>query len=389
MKVNYEKLLDFAVSDRQRQAIKLRVSGLTARKAASQMGISEPSFHLLIKRAKYQAAIHGWSPENDMVHPTGPVHVAKGTSTLYNEDGKPVMQWVKTSLNHERMLETMREVIEELKTDIKPLKPTKLSNRTQIEDLLNLHILTDAHFGMRSWAEETGANWDLEIAEQTTIEAFGHLVASSPDAKTGFFLQLGDALHSDGLSPVTPSSGHVLDADGRFPKVVRTVIRVFRQCIHMLLSKHEKVIVLHAQGNHDLASAVWLQEWFSVLYENEPRIEIIVSPNPYYAFVHGEILLGAHHGHKRKKLPDLIHVFQNQFRHLLGQTQRTFIHTGHLHSDDLCVEGSTRVERHETLAARDAYAAHGGWPGQRSMKVITYNQQAEVCRNIFYPRDIK
>ena len=36
-----------------------------------------------------------------------------------------------------------------------------------------------------------------------------------------------------------------------------------------------------------------------------------------------------------------------------------------------------KVERHETLAAPDAYAANGGWLSGRSAKVITYHALSE------------
>lgn len=379
------QLLDFCYTDRQREVISAYIEHGSANKAAKQLKIARETVTASINRVKRAAALKGWSPEHDMTHATSPVHVAKGTSTLYNEDGKPILQWVKTSLQHDAAMQVMREAMEELKADIKPAKPVKLVNKRQLDELLTLYPLTDIHFGMRAWAEETGANWDLEIAEQTVLAAVSHLIASSPDSATGFFLQLGDALHYDGMLPVTPTNNHVLDADSRLQKVVRTVIRVFRTTISMLLAKHEKVIVLHAQGNHDLSSSVWLQEVFAALYENEPRIEVIVSPNPYYAHVHGEILLGAHHGHKRSKPSDLIAIFNDQFRHLAGGTKRTYIHTGHLHSDMLDGFGSTRVERHETLASMDAHAAHGGWRSTRSMKAITYSHQAEVSRTLFYP----
>lgn len=378
-------LEQFAQSDRQREAVRALAEHGTMRKAGKSLGISQPSFCNLITRVKRQAALHGWSPEHDMVHPTSPVHVAKGTSTLYNEEGSPVLQWVKTSLKHDQMLAIMKEAADEMRSDIKPLKPTKKPTKSQLTDLLNLYVLTDAHFGMRSWAEETDANWDLEIAERTVVAAFEHLIANSPNSSTGFLLQLGDALHSDGLLPITPTSHHVLDSDGRFPKVVRTVIRVMRHCIQLLLAKHDRVVVLNAQGNHDIASSVWLQEWFSVLYEAEPRIQVVVSPKPYYAYKHGDVLLGAHHGHKRSKLSDLVRLFVDEFRELHGQTKRTYIHAGHYHSDDLFADGSTRAERHETLAARDAHATHGGYRAGRSMKCITYSTQAEIGRSYFYP----
>jgi len=44
------------------------------------------------------------------------------------------------------------------------------------------------------------------------------------------------------------------------------------------------------------------------------------------------------------------------------------------------------VERHETLAAPDAYAAGGGWLSGRSAKVITYSKQfGEVGRSTLRP----
>lgn len=379
-----QRLADFATSDRQREMVQAVADTGSIGKAAKKLGVDRTTVRNMLRRIERRAATRGWSPSHDMTHTTSPVHIAKGTSTLYDDTGKPVLQWVKTSINHEALLEVMREAVEELKRDIRPAKPVALSSKSLDAELLSLYPLTDIHFGMRAWGEETGENWDLAIAERTVLAAFSHLIASSPNSETGFFLQLGDALHWDGTMPVTPTSNHVLDADQRLPKVVRAIIRVFRQCVAMLLRKHKKVVVLHAQGNHDLSSSVWLQEWFSVLYENEPRVQVIVSPNPYYAYTHGEILIGAHHGHKRHKPSDLISIFNDQFRELSGKTKRTYIHTGHLHSD-LETGGTVRVERHETLAARDAHAAHGGWLSTRSMKCITYNRQAEIGRVMFYP----
>ena len=45
-----------------------------------------------------------------------------------------------------------------------------------------------------------------------------------------------------------------------------------------------------------------------------------------------------------------------------------------------------KIERHETLAAPDAYAANGGWLSGRSAKVITYHKQfGEVGRLTLRP----
>jgi len=239
--------------------------------------------------------------------------------------------------------------------------------------LLNLYTLSDAHIGMLAWHEDGGADWDVKIAEKTILDAFSHLISCSPDASHGFFAQLGDGLHSDGMIPITPGHGHVLDQDGRFHKVVRTAIRIFRTVITMLLEKHQQVTVLMAQGNHDPASSVWLQEMFAVLFENNKRVNIVVSPKPYYAIQHGDVMLGFHHGHKAApdRLPD---VFMGEFREMYGRTKQTYIHCGHKHGIKVTELNSAIVEQHRTLAARDAYASHGGWKSGRSMNVITYHK---------------
>ncbi len=59
-----------------------------------------------------------------------------------------------------------REAVDELKTDLKPLKPIALRRNALAPELLNLYVLTDVHIGMKAWREETGADWDLNIAER-------------------------------------------------------------------------------------------------------------------------------------------------------------------------------------------------------------------------------
>src|ERR1039457_69485 len=117
------------------------------------------------------------------------------------------------------------------------------------------------------------------------------MVTGSAPAAVGFVNQLGDWMHYDSMQAVTPLHGNILDADGRFSKMVGVAIRVLRRVIDMALLKHDKVIVLVAEGNHDMASSVWLRHMFKVLYENEPTTDIIDSELPYYAYQHRNTIL--------------------------------------------------------------------------------------------------
>ena len=234
---------------------------------------------------------------------------------------------------------------------------------------------------MMSWAEETGADWDLKIAEDTLVRFFEIAMAKSPDAENCIFAQIGDFLHWDGLDAVTPASKHVLDADTRFTKLVRVAIRVIRKIIKMLLTKYKKVTLIMAEGNHDPASSVWLREVFNTFYEDEPRLYVDVNPDPYYCVTFGKVCLFYHHGHKRN-FKNIDTAFVGKFKKEFGLSEYVYGHVGHLHHER--VENNLMIlEQHRTLAAKDAYASRGGYLSGRDSKVITYHKQfGEVGRSI-------
>src|SRR6185369_2734564 len=189
--------------------------------------------------------------------------------------------------------------------------PVKVPARCSA-NLCTVYTLTDCHVGALAWREEGGDDWDLKIAEDTLLGCFKHMIDSSPASEMAVVNQLGDFLHFDGLSAVTPTSGHLLDADSRFEKVIQVAIRVLRSVIALALEKHPIVHVVMAEGNHDLASSAWLRQMFAALYENEPRVTVETSPLPYYAVEWGNTFLGFHHGHLRKN-DQLPLLFATQF----------------------------------------------------------------------------
>ena len=349
--------------------------GLQAADAAARLGISERVYY------SRKAAIvrKGYSPQHDMTRLVPDGYKVKGVSSLYNKDGKLSAQWVKSTADTERQHEMMMAAVAAMGEDlprVAMVPPPKPSHA----ELLNCYVVTDYHLGMLSWGEETGEDYDLKIAEDQLVAWFAAAISTSPDAEIGVLAQLGDYLHWDGLDAVTPASKHLLDADTRFQKLVRVAIRVTRQVVDMLLSKHQHVHVIMAEGNHDTASSIWLREWFAVIYENEPRITVDRSPDPYYCVEHGQTSLFFHHGHKVRPA-GVSDVFVAKFRHVFGRTKHSFAHLGHLHHVDIKENNLMIVEQHRTLAASDAYASRGGWMSGRDAKVITYHKDyGEVGR---------
>jgi hypothetical protein len=354
------------------------------RAAGRALGVNKKVINDAFAAVKRKAALAGYSPEHDLTRPIAPGQMLRGASTLYKRgEVEPVLQWVKTRADDDAREKVIRQIIADLMDDAPRAEPVKFSGPTEAS-LCNVYTLTDSHVGALCWHREGGADWDLKIAEATLVGCFERMLAASPAADKCVVAQLGDFLHQDSMLPATPTSGHILDADGRFSKVVQVAVRVLRAVVNMALKRHRRVIVLMAEGNHDLSSSIWLRTLFGALYENEPRVEVIDSPLPYYVHQHGSTMIGWHHGHLKK--PDQLPLlFAAQFPTIWGGTTKRYIHCGHRHHVEEKEHSGVHVIQHPTLAARDAYAARGGWIADRTVTAVTYHDQwgkhatATVC----------
>lgn len=384
MAITVDEVLKQFATDRQQQYIDAVNKYQNISKAAKSLDIPRQTIQEAISKLRKKAALQGYSPAHDMTKIVPDPFIVKGISTYYNKEGKPSAQWVKTAVDDKKREELIRASIEGMAADLMRLEPIQAPLVTH-DQLCNLYTFTDYHMGMLAWHKEGGADWDLKIAEAMLVGIFEQMILSTPFAKVGFINQLGDFLHSDGMMPVTPTSGHILDQDGRFSKIVTVALRALRRIIDIALMRHEKVIVLMAEGNHDMASSIWLRVLFKALYENEPRVEIIDSELPYYYYQHGNTMLAFHHGHlsKNDSLPLL---FAAQFPKVWGDTTKRYCHTGHRHHVEEKEHSGMKVIQHATLSARDAYASRGGWISEREATAITYHTQyGQVARNTVTP----
>lgn len=309
----------------------------------------------------------------------------KGRSVLWNPTtGEHKLEWYKTDRDKQAQLDALKEAADALKSDIPSIAPIP-KPKTVNNQLLNLFVLTDAHIGMLAWGEETGEDWDTDMAEEMILKFFATAIDRAPPARRAVFAQMGDFLHYDGIESVTPTSKHQLDTDTRFAKLVRTGIRVTREIIEMLLSKYASVHVIMADGNHDEVSGIWLRESFADRYRNQKRLHIDTSPAPFYAIEHGKTSLFFHHGHL-KKIDQIDRALTAEFREIFGRTKFSFCHVGHLHHHLVKESELMTVEQHGTLSARDAYASRHLYKASRQAQVITYHEEeGDVGRIVITP----
>ena len=362
------------------EALKEHGSG---RKAASALSMPKSTFQDRLRRER-MGLPNGPTKTAEDSQPTSIIpdgYRVKGTSTMYDADGVPRMQWVKTDVDKAAMEAMLQAACEAFTDAIPRAELVHHEGGVFDEDHLCLFVLTDAHVGMAAWGDETRAgNWDLKIAEDTIVKWIIKAVQMAPKTKTCVLGQLGDFLHYTSLIAQTPTSGHPLDADGRFQKMIRVGIRVLRRVIAVLLTKYEHVHVIPAAGNHDDAAAAIFKESFPIFYEHEPRVSFDSTPSVYHAYEFGNVSLYFTHGHK-SKFGSVDRVMASLFSGMFGRTAFRYCHQGHLHHSRKEEGVLMEQEIHPTLAAPDAYAALNGYISKRSASCVVYHREyGEVTR---------
>lgn len=394
--------------------------------AAESLNLPVSTFKHRLKIAA-RAGVTGDFPEYDLTHPAAPGMVVKGTSTLYDANGQVQGQWSKTKQEGRDPDDVVKLADPKVVTKVSTLydqegrvaqqwvaeKPSEIQRRDawiefakeiagdlprlepiikpghESSNLLAAFPVGDHHMGMLATLLESGEEWTIEKAESILRGAIDYLMMSTPSCNQALLAFLGDFMHYDSTKPVTPSHGNQLDADGRYPSMIRAAIRALRYAIETALRRHQKVHVIIEIGNHDLYSSVFLMECLANLYENEPRVTIDTSPQHYHYFRFGKVLIGTHHGHgaKPEQLPIVMATDRPKD---WGETKHRYIWTGHVHHNSQRDIAGVDVESFRILPPEDAWAKQKGYRSIRDMKAIVFHSEyGEVARHVVKPEMLR
>lgn len=319
-------------------------------------------------------AMQGYSPAHDMTRMVPSPYVVKGVSTYYDKEGKPTGQWVKSRLDNDAAEQAIREFVAHLVKDARGIAKPVPAPKVAMSDLLAVYPMGDPHFGMYAWKDESGDDFDLGIAERITRAAVDRLVASAPPAETALFLELGDFFHADSTKNATPQSGNVLDVDTRWGKVVQVGLRTMKYCVQRMLEKHQRVVARFVRGNHDPHSSFMLALAVAEFFANEPRVQVELSPSPFWYFAFGRVLIGVTHG-DTTKMDALPGIMAADRPDEWGAAKHRYWYQGHIHVEDRKEFRGVSVEAFRTLAAKDAWTAGAGYRAGRDMRLIVHHRE--------------
>ena len=307
-----------------------------ARLAEVLEGVTVRGVHNRLYRLRRSAAKHGWAPPSQerLQDHVPPGHRLRGVSTYLDADGNVKGQWVKTGSDpddefRESLLRAVRLAVGKRRASPAP-RLGKVD--PDARDLLTVYPIGDQHWGLYTWRPQVGNSYDLRIARDLWRRTTDRLIRATPTGSDALIPNLGDWVHTDTKKNMTMRSGHHLDADGRWDKILEYAVRAMIELIDKCLCKHRTVSVINAIGNHDDHTAVMVSLALELYYRDESRVHVVRSPALHVYFRFGSNLLGVHHGHTTKlnELPLLMAVERPVD---FGQCQHWRWLTGHRHHE--------------------------------------------------------
>ncbi|NEW96659.1 hypothetical protein [Rhodopseudomonas sp. BR0G17] len=297
--------------------------------------------------------------------------VLKGVSAFVDGEGRIRHQWIKTRTDSAapELIGALKAEFEAYRGRARIVPPPKRVER----DLMTVYPIADPHIGMLSWRPQTGADYDLKIATERMLDCASAIVAKADRSRAATIVNLGDWYHANDQRNVTPKSKHQLDVDGRWFKVQRAGVQVFRSIIDMALAKHEAVEVVNIPGNHDPEAGAALALALAGFYERNRRVHIAFPADLYYRRF-GATLFGAAHGDKLSPARMAMAMAVDQ-REAWGATAYHWFMFGHIHKDRLDTIGDVRVESFSTIADKDNHAAGGGWRSAQALQAVTLHKR--------------
>lgn len=370
-----EELKQWATPCQARYIDAILAANGSQRKAAKLLGLNSSTIQRAMVAVRNRAAAHGWSPDHGLTRTIPAPFVAKGHSTLDRIDpltGKrtQVLQWTKTRLDDVEWAEQIKAGVEAFVAEQEPIEDVASAPLDFQDDIIPWINIGDAHLGMLAHEAETGANFDLKIAEAELMAAISILIDELPACERLVIQDVGDFTHYENMVGVTEASGHALDFDGRFPKMIEVYARLMRFIVDKALSKAHNVDVIISQGNHSRTNDIWMATLLRAVYGPTGRVNVLNNHSPYIAYRMGKTFVMCHHSDKCKpaKLAD---VMATDYAQDWGESEYRYIDIGHIHHNMVLKEHpGVVIESFNQLAPRDKWASDGGYRSRQSITMI-------------------
>ncbi len=367
--------LDIPITDRQRQYLEATIECGSHTKAAKKLGVSRRAVDRGIKLVEAKAASVGVAPHRNLTRQTAEGFEAKRISTAFKEDGSIALQWVIQEPLKRDMRTKIEALLDGLVDDITGLKNPQKPPKEVDSDYCAMYLIGDHHFGMLADSDTKldDDDWDVKIATKVLGNAVDRLAKRVGNAHTGVLVNVGDFFHANSGDNKT-TAGTPVDVDTRIGKTFKLAGRLFQLLIDKMLETHQEVVVINVRGNHDSDMACHLSSCLELLYDKEPRVDVLKN---YSKFLHWEWennLFVYHHG-DRVKHEQILQAVITNLDEEWSRCKHRYCHLGHIHHQMSKEIGTMLFEHFSSMTSTDQWHSDSGYGANRSMTAIVYHKQ--------------
>lgn len=280
-----------------------------------------------------------------------------------------------------RCLQEAQDAIFERMRKHAPRFPKAFATKSKGE-CLAVAGLFDVHFGKYAWGEETGTNFDVQIAEEVYTKAVEGILAEVSGKKIGrWLLPVGnDFFHMDN-SRNTTFAGTPLDVDGRYARVIESGEMAVIKAIERMMAV-APVDVVWVPGNHDPTTSYHLCRTIAAWYRNTDRVEVDIGPSPRKYYRWGNNIIGLTHGNEEKieELPNLMASERPDDWAACKDGSREWL-IGHWHQSKRWVTKATATSRETIIRGLMSLSGTDSWHHRKG-----YVNTAQAAEVYFYKK---
>ncbi|WP_291797432.1 hypothetical protein [Lutibacter sp.] len=249
----------------------------------------------------------------------------------------------------------------------------------------------DLHFGSLCWSKETGANYDIKIAEEMFMDAVYDLYNKiKPFSPEEIIFPIGSDFFNVNSKLNITANNTYQDEDCRWQKTFIYGRRMVVSGVDVL-SKLAPVKLVVIPGNHDEERSFYLGDSLESWYRLSKNVTVDNTPTPRKYWDWGDCLIGFTHGSDEVK-GTLPIIMATEVPKMWSVSKFREWHTGHLHhkatkSYDYATEQNGIRERIlPSLASTDSWHKKKGYSGLRSAEAYIWNKKSgNEARLSHYP----
>lgn len=344
----------------------------TQRAAAAALGVAPNALWESIDRLKKAGARHGYAPG----HFEGGVApgFAMGKVTVQRGPGGVERTWERQHPAQQHISREIEALAAHVMADVKGMSPMPKGPLLVSTSLLAQYCFGDPHFGLGSSSDDGGDDTSIDDADRLTRAGIDALVARTPATEKAVLVFIGDNLHANDNSALTPQSRNPLDVDPRgFGAAFLSCARAICYATVRALTKHSSLDVWIMPGNHDPDAAFGIAVAVSMFFDNDARVNVRLSRDHLWWMRFGKNLLAACHG-DRIKPADVHGVLSNDCQEVWHLCDFRYVVQGHIHHDVVMEYQRTRIEFLRTLAKSDPWHRGKGYRSMRDTRAIVYHE---------------